>query len=121
MSTRKLLRTARFEGELENLAKKHRRLPEIIEFVVQGWCDRGPSPQARLLNRVGGRPVYKERLPLNGAGKQGGARINYCCTQSSVVAVSIYAKNEKEPSNDIVLRALGSVESRDSNDDGPET
>jgi hypothetical protein len=73
------------------------------------------------LNRVRGLPVYKERLPLNGAGKQGGARIIYYCTQSAVVAVTIYAKNEREPSNEIILRALASIENHQPNDKETET
>ena len=63
-------------------------------------------------------PIYKERLPLNGIGKQGGGRIIYLCDASSLVALSIYTKNDKEPvASEIVSRALTAIEIENETED----
>ena len=48
-------------------------------------------------------PVYKRRLPLDGKGKRGGARLIYYCDGERIVLLAIYAKSARE---DIPTRAI---------------
>ena len=43
-----------------------------------------------------GLPVFKERLPLQGIGRRGGARIIAYCDDERVLALRLYTKSDVE-------------------------
>lgn len=108
---RELKQLKEFEKGLKDLSKKHRALGLAVSDVLRRCQDRGAPERANLLTKVGERPIYKERVRVEGRGARGGFRIIYLCDRASVCALAIWAKNGKETDRgEIVRRARQAIE-----------
>lgn len=96
MPEREILRTEAFERSLRRLARRYPDLPDTIAQALQRYAIDGPSSMRYRQQGVGGRPVFKERLPLHGTGKRGGARLVVYCDDERVVALFVYVKSATE-------------------------
>lgn len=96
MPEREILRTEAFERSLRRLARRYPDLPDTIAQALQRYAIDGPSSMRYQQQGVGGRPVFKERLPLRGTGKRGGARLVVYCDDERVVALFVYVKSATE-------------------------
>ena len=63
MPEREILRTEAFERSLRRLARRYPDLPDTIAQAVQRYAIDGPSSMRYRQQGVGGRPVFKQRLP----------------------------------------------------------
>lgn len=95
MPGRRVERGDRFIQDLRLLARRHRDLPKTIATFLDRYSAEGPSARYRQPG-VYGLPVFKERLPLRGIGKQGGARIIAYCDDERVLALRLYTKSDVE-------------------------
>lgn len=91
MPRRRIERGSKFDRDLRLLARRHPELPDTIEEVLRRYSAEGPSDRYRQPG-VGGLPVFKERLPLQGMGKRGAARIIVFCDAERIVALRLYTK-----------------------------
>ena len=96
MPEREVLRTEAFERSLRRLARRHPDLPDTIAQALRKFAIDGPPSMRFRQKGVGGRPVFKERLPLRGAGKRGGARLVVYCDDERVAALFVYVKSATE-------------------------
>lgn len=92
MPGRRVERGDRFERDLRRLARQHRDLPDTVAAALDRYAAEGPPGRYRQPG-VGGLPVFKERLPLRGTGKRGGARLIVYCDAERVVALRLYTKS----------------------------
>lgn len=85
----------RFERNLQSFAsKKDPELPKRVRQALISRLEQGPGKDPRL-KKVKGLPVFKMRIPAQGRGKRGGARIVYYHDQERLLALSIFLKSEK--------------------------
>ena len=80
-----------FESDLAKLARRHRHLPGRVEAELAAIAS-GQTATARRIPGLDGAPVFKQRLPVDGRGKRGGARLIYYDTDVLVLALCIYVK-----------------------------
>ena len=92
---RELHHTPRFKKDLKTVSKKYKNLEPLVSDFFQEVCSNRRNVQG---NRIPGanQPVFKSRVPLGDKGKRSGARVIYYCDTAKVVALFIYAKNDKE-------------------------
>ena len=95
---RRLEYSGEFERALQSFAKKDRRLREQVGKVLELRLQQGPGNDPKL-QRVEGCPVFKTRIPAQGCGKRGGARVIYYCDHERLLPLLIYLKSEKENTN----------------------
>ena len=103
---RECTRTPAFEKDLKALARKHRGLDAVVQSALDSIAADGPSSTAHRMQRMGGEPVYKERIAWEGSGARGAARIIYRCDEQRVMALAIYAKNDTEPTGPALRRLI---------------
>ena len=96
MPEREVFRTEAFERSLRRLARRHPDLPDTVAQALGKYAVDGPSSMRYRQQGVGGHPIFKERLPLRGAGKRGGARLVVYCDDERVVALFVYVKSATE-------------------------
>ena len=92
MPEREVERGEAFERDLRRLARQHPDLPDTVAEAPDRYSAEGPPSRYRQPG-VGGRPVFKERLPLRGVGKRRGARLIVYCDDARVVALRVYTKS----------------------------
>ena len=99
--------TPKFRGQLAKLSKKHRGLEDQVIDFLKDLADEKVRPGDRI-SGVGGRPVFKVRIPLGNRGKRGGARIIYYRDTDRLWALFLYAKGEQGNISDAdIQKALG--------------
>ena len=100
MSVRDIRHTSTFARDLKRLSRKHRGLINTVEDALKKYAAGGPVDNT-LIPGLNEQPVFKERLPLVGVGKRGGARLIYYCDDKLVLALFVYTKSEQQsvPSN----------------------
>ena len=92
---RRLEHAAQFTKKLQSFAKKKDPgLPERVQKALTSRLEQGPGNDPRL-QRVKDLSVFKMRVPGQGRGKSGGARVVYYCDQERLLALSIFLKSEK--------------------------
>ena len=91
MPGRRIERGRKFGRDLRRLARRHPDLPATVNDFLDRYSANGPSDKNRQPG-VGGLPVFKERLPSQGRGKRGAARIIVYCDAERVVALRVYTK-----------------------------
>ena len=95
MPGRRIERGDRFIRDLRLLTRRHRDLPNTVATFLDRYSTEGPSARYRQPG-VDGLPVFKERLPLQGIGRRGGARIIAYCDDERVLALRLYTKSDVE-------------------------
>ena len=95
MSVRRIERGDKFNRELDRLTRKHPDLPATVEDFLERYSAEGPLTHRRQPG-VYGHPVFNERLPLQGKGKRGAARISVYCDDERVVALRLFTKSAKQ-------------------------
>lgn len=95
MVERRIERTDVFESNLKRLVRKHHNFARTVDEFLNEEAQRS-VPSGMKIPGLGGQPVYKVRLPLDGTGKRGGARLIYYCSTDLVLAMYAYAKSDAE-------------------------
>ena len=85
-----------FAGNLQSFAKRKRDpgLPKRVHQALASRLEQGPGNDPRL-KKIKGLPVFKMRVPAQGRGKRGGARVIYYHDHERLLALSIFLKCEK--------------------------
>ncbi|MCY3867395.1 MAG: type II toxin-antitoxin system RelE/ParE family toxin [Chloroflexi bacterium] len=88
--------TPRFRSQLKKLKKSYRKVNDDVGTLVSA-LEAGKRPGI-LLQGVGGREVYKVRLPNTsaGIGKRGGFRVEYYVGADTVSLFLIWSKTQVE-------------------------
>lgn len=85
-----------FENNLQSFAqRKDPGLPERVHQALASRLEQGPPGNDRCLSGFQSLPVFKMRIPAQGRGKRGGARVVYYCDQESLLPLLIYVKSKK--------------------------
>ena len=95
---RRLEYSGEFEKALQSSTRKDRRLREQVDKVLALRLEQGPGNDPKL-QRVEGSPVFTTRIPAQGCGKRGGARVIYYCDHERLLPLFIYIKSKKENTN----------------------
>ena len=104
MAERRVERTSAFESNVKRLARKHRGFAATVDDFLNTVAKRH-NHGAMKIPGLGGKPVYKARLPLADAGKRGGARIIYYRTPDLVLVLAMYAY-AKSDAKDIPVKQI---------------
>ena len=90
----KVILTPRFRSMLKKLGKTYRKANVDVEALID-QLEAGERPGA-LLQGVGGREVFKVRLPNSSAriGKSGGFRVQYHVGDEAVSLFLIWSKTQ---------------------------
>lgn len=88
--------TPRFRSQLKKLKKSYRKVNDDVGTLVSA-LEAGQKPGI-LLHGVGGREVYKVRLPNTsaGIGKRGGFRVEYYVGADAISLFLIWSKTQVE-------------------------
>ena len=86
--------TPRFKSQLKQLRKSYRKVNDDVGELVSA-LEEGGKPGV-LLQGVGGREVYKVRLPNSSAriGKSGGFRVEYHVGADAIALFLIWSKTQ---------------------------
>jgi len=86
--------TPKFGSLLKKLGKTYRQAKDDVEKLIDE-LETGARPGVRLRG-VGGREVYKVRLPNTsaGVGKSGGFRVQYFVGTESITLFLIWSKTQ---------------------------
>ena len=85
-----------FENNLQSFAnRKDPRLTERVHKELTSRLEQGPPGNDHRLSGFQNLPVFKMRVPAQGRGKSGGARVVYYCDQESLLPLLIYVKSKK--------------------------
>ncbi len=86
--------TPKFRSMLKKLGKTYRKVNDDVETLI-AELETGERPGV-LLQGVGGREVYKVRLPNTSAriGKSGGFRVHYHVGAENVSLFLIWSKSQ---------------------------
>ena len=85
-----------FHRDLRKIVRRHTRVESVALKTLEQVAAAGPVPTHHRLARVGGRPIYKARLPTGSRGTRGGARLIYACEENRVIALRLYLKSDRE-------------------------
>lgn len=90
----RILLTSRFRSQLKKLRKPYRKVNDDVGELVSA-LEAGARPGV-LLQGVGGREVYKVRLPNSSAriGKSGGFRVEYHVGADVISLFLIWSKTQ---------------------------
>ena len=94
-SIRELERSETFIKGIRRLSKKYPSVEDDAENFLRQVCSSGPVQTSKRIPGTGGS-VFKERLGLGNRGRRSGARVIYYCDDSRVLALFVYAKNDKD-------------------------
>ncbi len=85
-----------FDKNLQSFAKRKRDpgLPKRVHQALASRLEQGSANDPRL-KKIKGLPVFKMRIPAQGRGKRGGARVVYYYDHERLLALSIFLKCEK--------------------------
>lgn len=75
--------------------RKDPGLTERVHKALTSRLEQGPLDSDRCLSGFQSLPLFKMRIPAQGRGKRGGARVVYYCDQESLLPLLIYVKSEK--------------------------
>ena len=99
--------TPRFRSQLKKLRKSYRKVNDDVGTLVSA-LEAGDRPGV-LLQGVGGREVYKARLPNTSAriGKRGGFRVEYHVGADAISLFLIWSKTQVDDLPlEVTLRVL---------------
>ena len=96
MVKREIRKAPTFGKNLKTLEKKHRNISAAVEEYFECCITEGPPPTSSKIPRNDGKPVYKDRIPLPGSGKRGGARVIFYCDEKIVAPLYCYQKSDQE-------------------------
>ena len=94
-SIREIRRTDAFTRDLNRLSRKHPDLINTVEDALKDYAAAGSASTSMRIPGLNKRPVFKERLPVDGKGKRGGVRLIYYCDDKLVLAIFVYTKSEQ--------------------------
>ena len=83
-----------FCKNLKYLGRKYKGLGPIVDATLKTYIKSGPTETSRKIPNLGGKPVFKDRIPIPGKGKRGGVRIIYYCDHERLIPLYAYAKSE---------------------------
>ena len=86
--------TPAFTRQLGALSRKHHKLRESVDKALAELATKGSV--GVQLPSVDGHSVFKVRLPLNGHGKRGGARMICAIVAERVWGLFVYKKSNQE-------------------------
>ena len=96
MKSRKVIYTEGFSKSLKLLIRKHPDLQDTVRVYLDECSTSGTPRTSHRIPKLGEYSAFKDRLPLRGVGKRGGARIIYFCDADCVVALFLYTKSSRE-------------------------
>ena len=82
--------------DLKSLSKKHPSLKQTVPDLLRKIADHGPTRTCRRIQRHGGTPVYKVRVPIEGMGLSQAARLIYHCSHARVTGLFLFVKGDRE-------------------------
>ena len=103
----RIVLTPRFRSLLKKLGRTYRKVNADVEKLI-AELESGERPGVRLQG-VGGRAVYKVRLPNTsaGIGKRGGFRVEYYIGSESISLFLIWSKSQVDDLPiDVTLQVL---------------
>ena len=110
---RRLEYSEEFEKDLEPSAKKDRGLRKRVDQVLTSLREQGPGGSDHKLKRVEGHSVFTTRIPAQGRGKSGGARLVYYCDHQCLLPILFYLKSEKKAlDSDDIRKIKDALQSR---------
>lgn len=95
MRSREVRYHATFSRDLRHLSKKHRGLQETVDHFLEQCATTNNQTLGDRIPGLDGAPVFKKRLAVGGRGARAGVRVIYYFDEHCVVALFVYAKNEK--------------------------
>ena len=99
-----------FHRDLRRIVRRHTRVEAGALEALEQVAEDGPAPTHHRLARLGGRLIYKARLPTGSRGKSGGARLVYAYEENRVIALRLYLKSDRESIADqAILDALNAA------------
>ena len=96
MKSRKVIPTEGFSKSLKLLIRKHPDLQDTVRVYLDKCSTSGKTHTSNQIPKLGEYSVFKDRLPLKGVGKSGGARIIYSYDVDRVVALFLYTKSSRD-------------------------
>ena len=81
---------------MDRLSRKHPGLVDTVEDALKEYAAGGSAGTSMRIPGLNERPVFEERLPVDGKGKRGGVRLIYYCDEKLVVAIFVYTKSEQQ-------------------------
>lgn len=90
----RIILTPRFQSLLKKLGRTYRKATDDVEELI-AELESGKRPGVRLQG-VGGKEVYKVRLPNSSAriGKRGGFRVEYFVGPDTIFLFLIWSKTQ---------------------------
>ena len=99
MGKRTIDQASKFRKELKKLSKKHPGLDLDVTEILNGLSN-DTIPEGDQVPGFEGLQVFKKKVRMGNMGARRGARIIYYKDDSRFLALSIYAKNEKDDITD---------------------
>ena len=109
MTYRKIEKSENYLSNLKTLLRKFPGIDKSVNDALEEYAANGPSHDSQKIPGLGGRPIYKSRIPLKsqGTGKRKGARLIYYCDNFYVRALCLYVKGSHENiPNKTIIAAL---------------
>ena len=79
----------------KRLRRRHPEVREVVEELLHDLASLDSSPLGDQVTGVEGRSIYKIRLATGNRGRRAGARLLYLYDEHRVVALAVYAKNDR--------------------------
>lgn len=99
-----------FHRDLRKIVRRHTRVEAVALKALEQVAAGRSAPTHHRLARLGGRPIYKARLPTGSRGTRGGARLIYAYEENRVIALRLYLKSDRETIADqAILDALNAA------------